>query len=279
MTTDSAERRSVEADGQSIDEAIERALRQLGVARDKVDIEILSHTSRGLFGLGRRRATIRATLRRPLAVGSTADKADARPAPAGNRAAVPTIERIAAGAENARLRSPAETVGDAAESVPAAVLSRACSVLAEIVRLTGSEAGVEVAHDPDGVRLVIGGDTGGILIGRRGQTLDALEYLLNRIMGQADASSPPLTVDLQGYRLRRRQTLGALAQRAASRALASGRPVALNPMSPRDRRIVHIALRHAGGLTTRSAGTGFYRRVIVAPSGNRRARTRPPHPS
>jgi len=279
MTNDSAEGQSVETDGQSIDDAIERALRQLGVARDKVDIEILSHTSRGLFGLGRRRATIRATLRRPLAVGSPADGSDARPAPIRNRAEVPAVERMAAGAESDSLDSRSDTAGAAAESVPAAVLSRACSVLAEIVRLTGSEASVDVAHDSAGVRLVIGGDEGGILIGRRGQTLDALEYLLNRIMAHADASCPPLTVDLEGYRLRRQQTLEALAQRAASRARASGRPVALNPMSPRDRRIVHITLRQAGALTTRSAGTGFYRRVIIAPSGNRRGRPRPPQPS
>jgi spoIIIJ-associated protein len=279
MTKDSAERQSVETDGQSIDDAIERALRQLGVTRDRVDIEILSHTSRGLFGLGRRRATIRATLRRPLALASSATTSAGHPGRAGNRAENPAFERTAAGAETNALNSRVEPAGNAAESISGAALSRACSVLAEIVRLTGSEASVEVAHDPTGVRLVIAGDSGGILIGRRGQTLDALEYLLNRIMAHADASSPPLTVDLQGYRLRRQQTLEALAQRAASRARASGRPVALNPMSPRDRRIVHMALREAAALTTRSAGTGFYRRVIVAPSGNRRGRPRPPQPS
>ena len=147
-----------------------------------------------------------------------------------------------------------------------AAIERGCSVLAEIVRLTGSEGGVEAAHDADGVRLVISGDPSGVLIGRRGQTLDALEYVVNRIIAREDESHGRLIVDLEDYRQRRRQALEALARRVAERARRRGKPVTLNPMSPRDRRIVHLALQGDPTLSTRSAGSGFYRKIVIFPA-------------
>lgn len=259
---------SVEAEGRSIDDAIERALQRLGVTRDKVDIEIVSNSPRGLFGLGGRRATVRATLRRPLALAAAQ--------PPSCRAAPSSAARVTAGVSSAALGAPfnvqerraAPTAGAGGGADSSS--DRARTVLAEIIRLTGSEGTVELADDPGGVRLVISGDSSGVLIGRHGQTLDALEYVLNRIIAHEDESSCRLIVDLQDYRLRRQQVLEDLAGRAAERARRRGKPVALDPMSPRDRRIVHLALRNDPALTTRSTGTGFYRKVIIVPGGDRR---------
>jgi spoIIIJ-associated protein len=152
-----------------------------------------------------------------------------------------------------------------------AIVERARAVLAEIVRLTGSSGGVDAVRESDCVRLVITGDPSGLLIGRRGQTLDALEYVLHRIVAHEDEASGRLIVDAGDYRLRRRQSLEQLTHQVAERARRIGKPLSLSPMSPRDRRIVHLALQDDPTLTTRSAGTGFYRKVVIVPAGARRS--------
>jgi len=297
---------SIEAEGHSIDDAIDRALQRLGVSRDKVDIEIVSNASRGLFGLGGRRAKVRATVRRPLAVGAATAPAHA-PAAAPPRAvsaapvatdepaaaprpAAPRSESPRQRSERAPARRAAEPprqapeprrrpVESTAATPPAplnqASIDRARSVLSEIIRLIGSEAGVDVARDDEDVRLVISGDPSGLLIGRRGQTLDALEYVLHRIMAHDDGGGVHLVVDAENYRLRRREALEQLARRTAERARRNGKPLTLSPMNPRDRRIVHLALQDDPSFTTRSAGTGFYRKVVIVPAGARRGRERP----
>jgi spoIIIJ-associated protein len=153
-----------------------------------------------------------------------------------------------------------------------ATVERARTALQEVVRLTGVEVHVTVAQDADAVRLVIEGDPSGLLIGRRGQTLDAIEYLVNRIAGQEEDSGSHLVVDSQDYRARRRQSLEDMAHRLAERARQRGKPVTLNPMSPRDRRIVHLALEGDPTLSTRSAGTGYYRKLVIVPEAARRSR-------
>lgn len=318
----------VEAEGQTIDDAIERALQLLGVSRDKADIEIVANAARGLFGFGGRRAKVRATLRRPMtfAAGSDSEAAStpaatsrrapaessatpaARPHHAPSPPRVPEAPRRAAEPPRREPpRRPAETRHKASErrrgapersgpapepspraphpDVPSIPLSDAAveharTVLAEIVRLSGSEASVEVTREPESVRLVITGDPSGLLIGRRGQTLDALEYVLHRIMPQEDEGSGRLVVDTESYRLRRQQSLEELARHVAERARRSGKPLSLSPMSPRDRRIVHLALQDDPTLTTRSAGTGFFRKVVIVPAGARRGgRSRQPEPT
>lgn len=303
-----------EAEGTSIDEAIERALRDLGVGRDKVDIEIISNSTRGFFGLGGRRAKVRATLRRPLAIGAEPSAAPGTPAAASKPAAAPATAAVPSGAPRTR-RPEARTEGrerrsddrnrerrpprqaerprrdaapgrtpeprpagpprerpqrPAAAPLDAAAIERGRTVLAEIARLIGSSASVDVAQDGETTRLVLCGDSSGTLIGRRGQTLDALEYVLNRILAHEDESIGRLVVDLEDYRLRRQRSLEAMAHRVAERARKRGKAVTLNPMSPRDRRIVHLTLQDDPTLTTRSAGSGFYRKVVIVPRDARR---------
>lgn len=230
----------VEAEGNSIDEAIERALAQLGVPRERAEIEILTNTARGFLGLGGRKAKVRATLRSGLSL-----------SPEG-----------AAEPETAAPAVPASQEGPAPE---AGELASVGAILAEIVRRMGFEARVETAADG---RLVICGDSSGIVIGRRGQTLDALEYVMNRIASRGDEQGGRIVVDSEDYRERRRQSLEAMARRLAESARRRGKPVTLSPMSPRDRRIVHLALQGDPSLTTRSTGEGYFRRLVIVPSGS-----------
>ena len=123
----------------------------------------------------------------------------------------------------------------------------------------------------DEVVLEIGGDTSGVLIGRRGQMLDALEYVVNRIVMRDDEGATRYVVDSQGYRARRTAALEEMARRMADEARHRARPVTLNPMSPRDRRIVHLVLQDDASLTTRSVGQGYYRKLVIIPEGVRRS--------
>ncbi len=126
-------------------------------------------------------------------------------------------------------------------------------------------------EDPGTIVLDVNGDSGGLLIGRRGQTLDALEYLVNRMVARdADATAARVMIDVEHYRDRRREYLTALAHRLADKAKQTRRAVALNPMSPRDRRTVHIALKDEAAVTTRSHGDGHYRKLLIVPSDGRR---------
>lgn len=273
----------VEAEGQSIDDAIERALRQLGVERDRVEIEIVENASRGIFGIGGRKAKVRATLRTPLNLEpeaaekltpqAHAPRQERRSKPESS-APAPAMPEPCVQPPPSRSTSPADrpvTPKAAATMMDGAALDQAEKTLGEVIRLIGTEGHVEVVQDDDGPRLLIVGDTSGVLIGRRGQTLDALEYFINRTVAREEESAVHLVVDSQDYRARRRDALVDLARRLGERARRRGKTVSLNPMSPRDRRIVHLALQDDPSLTTRSSGRGYFRKLLIIPGGERRA--------
>jgi spoIIIJ-associated protein len=130
--------------------------------------------------------------------------------------------------------------------------------------------------DPGSIVLEIAGDSSGLLIGRRGATLDALEYLVNRIVSRDEVVAGRITIDVEHYRQRRQEYLDSLARRLADKAKQTGRVVTLNPMSPRDRRIVHLSLQNDGQVTTRSQGDGYYRRVLILPAGRSNRAPRSP---
>jgi spoIIIJ-associated protein len=234
----------VEAEGNSIDEAIENALKMLGVTRDRVEIEILSNSARGLFGIGGRKARVRAALRAPIDTERLL-RQDEEPAPAAQQ-------------EETVSTQPLKQSGTAAE--------QAAQVLRGILNLMDVPADVGLREEDDHILLEIQGDSSGVLIGRRGQMLDALEYFLNRVVAR-EGGATRVVVDSQNYRTRRRQSLEELARRMGEQAKKRRKTVALDPMSPRDRRIVHMVLQEDPSLSTRSSGKGYFRKLIIIPAG------------
>src|ERR1700675_917472 len=198
---------SVEADGSSIDAAIESALKLLGATRDRVEIEILNNAVRGLFGIGSRKARVRATLRPPIDVD--------RPAPIEPVRREPRREPAG--------KQPAPTRELTADDQHAT--ERAHRVLEEILRHLEVHAAVNVRPDDDHVMFDLTGDSSGVLIGRRGQMLDALEYLLNRIAARDEGGSTRIVVDSENYRARRRAALEELARRMGEQAKKKRKPV------------------------------------------------------
>jgi spoIIIJ-associated protein len=150
----------------------------------------------------------------------------------------------------------------------------ASAILRRILELMGEKTEIETVGDaePGTVELNIKGDGSGILIGRHGQTLDALEYLVNRMLARKVKDNVPIALDSESYRARRRRQLHRMALSKGEEAKREHTLVTLDPMPPRDRRIIHLALKDDPMIMTRSAGDGFLRAVEIAPVDSRRER-------
>ena len=148
---------------------------------------------------------------------------------------------------------------------------RARQILGDIVERMGIEAEIDVHDEADRYRLEIKCDEAEVVVGRRGQVLDALQHLVGKILfrgrglGEGGAPVKPIVVDADGYRERHADKLRALALRMAEKAIESQKPIAVDPMSPHDRRIMHMALADRPGVTTRSEGEGDDRHMLIVP--------------
>jgi spoIIIJ-associated protein len=152
-------------------------------------------------------------------------------------------------------------------------VQEASTLLAEILERMNEKSEIRRGEgDRESLELEIKGDGSGILIGRHGQTLDALEYLLNRIVARRIKDAMPIQLDTESYRARRRQQLHRMALSMGERAKREHEAMKLDPMPPRDRRIVHLALKDDPMITTRSAGEGFLRTVEIVPVDGQRER-------
>lgn len=236
----------VETEGATIDEAIENALKILGVERDKVTVDILAQGSRGILGIGAKKARVRASLRRVL-----------------------TAEQ-----QGPEVRPPREE--EISRDEIAAVGQKGKEVLAEILRLMGIKATIEVklAETGEEVLLTVYGENGGLLIGRRGQTLEALQYLVTRAISERQSGEGlQLVVDTENYRERRRKLLEDMALRLGEKAKRERKAVTAGTLSAADRRIIHLALEDDPWLTTKSLGKGPYRRLLIIPEGDRKKKS------
>lgn len=292
-----SETRSVETTAQDIETAIEIGLERLGVARESVIVEILEEPSRGLLGLGARQARIRLTTAAPPRQEAPAPAPEAAPVeaellPDEEEEAVaewddeaeeeePALDHERAerhrSEKSARRRSSADT----GELSPAseddldedAIIGRATlqellekmDVSADVIVYRAKAETGEVAP----WILQIQGDDLGTLIGRRGETLAALQYITRLIVSRELQRRANLVLDVEGYKSRREKMLRRLADRMAKQAVETKRTVSLEPMSPYERRIVHLQLRDHDDVTTQSVGEGDSRKVTIIPNDRR----------
>jgi spoIIIJ-associated protein len=200
-----------------------------------------------------------------------------QPKPRPEPAAVVETEVSVTAVEFERTGAPEEFGGaeedDARVSANAEEQAReAAALLARILELMGERAEIELVRDsdPDALELNVKGDGSGLLIGRHGQTLDALEYLVNRVLARKIKDAAPISIDTESYRARRRQQLHRMALSKGEQAKREHVAVTLEPMPPRDRRIIHLALKDDPLITTRSSGEGFLRSIQIVPVDERR---------
>jgi spoIIIJ-associated protein len=293
---------SIEISATSVDEAVSQALERLGAQEDGVTIEVLSTPRSGVLGIGARPARVRVTRRAQEAAHSgvtsppPAPPPRPRSAPPPRRAPVPppspAVTRPAPSLETRSLPKappPPQDEESSAEEVPPAddrratvevkaQMAEATTLLGRILELMGEQAVIETVRDddPELLELNIKGDGSGLLIGRHGQTLDALEYMVNRVVARRFKEAAPISIDTESYRARRRAQLHRLALAKGEEAKREHIAVTLEPMPPRDRRIVHMALKDDPLITTRSEGDGFMRTVQIVPVDQRRDNAAPP---
>ena len=215
---------SLEVSGKTVEEAIERALQQLGLTRDQVEVTVLNKGKSGFWGMGAEEAVVKVT---PLVQAQQE----------GNTAAV-AKEALEELLKRMKLTAQVEIGSDTPET---------------------SES--EVAP----IALEVKGDDLGILIGRQGETLAALQYIVRLIVAHHEKARVPLTIDVEGYRQRRYRSLRELAVRLAQKAVSSGQSMTLEPMPADERRIVHLALSVNPDVVTQSSGEGEMRKVVIMP--------------
>jgi spoIIIJ-associated protein len=221
---------SVEANGKTVEEAIELVLKQLDARREEVEIEVLSQGKSGLFGIGGEPARVRGT----------------------------------ALAEGGGLVQAAKVIVD------------------NFLTTMGVDAVSTISKPPDDspdTQLIeITGDDSGLLIGRRGETLRSMQFMMNLLLSRnPDQAEGRIILDVEQYRHRRTQVLKGLALRIANRVAGTGRSFTLEPMNPAERRAIHIALADHPKVTTQSLGDGEDRKVTIMPrNGDNAARGQSP---
>ena len=270
--------KQVETEGETLDEAITKALNLLGVERDKVSLDILAEEKAGVLGFGHQNARVRATIREAVADAPEEGPVDAG-APAKEAEAAPAEEAAAAEdapgepASEEEIAEEADEAADAGERL-AEARKVGVEVLSEILRLMGVSAKVAVKPGNGSAEFVldIQGDSNALLIGRRGQTLEALQHIVSRIVAdKVGSGGPQPVVDAEDYRGRRVRSLEDMALRMGEKAKRSRKTQGIDALSARDRRVVHLALKDDPWITTKSLGQGAYRRLLIIPEGDRKA--------
>ena len=198
----------IETEGDTVEEAIEQALKELEVTREQVTIDLISEPTKGILNFGAKPAKVQVTIK--------------------------------------------QDVSSAPETI-----------LKEILNRMGIDAEVEERFVDGSIHLDISTDSPALLIGKHGQTLDAIERLLNCIVNKASLAKRRVFVDIEGYRERREERLIEMARQMAEQVKYRNREVVLAPMSARDRRIIHVALKEDDVVSTYSQGDGDMRRVVI----------------
>ncbi len=261
-----SKKHEIEVRGADVDKAIEAGLQKLGVNRSEVIIDVIDEGSRGLLGIGSREAVVRlVTLAVPEVVKTPTVKPEIKPKPVVKQSA-PKQETAVSDTPSSNGSEVEVTEADPEEKEVAqeiiATLLEKMNVDAELT------ASVSEPDDLTGYRVNvfdIEGEDLGMLIGQRGETLNALQYLSRLMVGNNLQRRASFVIDVEGYRRRRQQALARLAERMAKKVVTRRRPVSLEPMPPHERRIIHMTLRENDEVYTQSSGEGKRRKVRILP--------------
>lgn len=277
----------VEKWGTDVDTAVDLALDELKTTRDKVDIEILEEPSRGFFGIGSKLALVRVKMKEEPKK-SESKKAVQKKSEKNNRkSSIKDIDKtedkshftneilqddnkINDGVDNTKKEEKSQINKDTssldtilADKVPYPEENIAVPFLKDVTEKMGIELEFTPYKANDYLFIDISGKDTGTIIGKRGQTLDSIQYLTNLVLNKNKEEYQRVILDAENYRTKREKTLEQLAHRLAGKVIRTGRTQKLEPMNPYERKIIHTALQDDSRVTTRSEGKDPYRRVIV----------------
>jgi spoIIIJ-associated protein len=274
----SPRRTTLELIAPSIDEAIQNGLAELGLSRDEVDIEILDEGNRGLFGLGVRQARVRLTVKQlksdelalVQALHEIAATSDAEPEEYDEFDELDILDEIPTddleeGPIEGSIKSAQSLMDDLAFQVVHETVN-------ELLEKLGFSAEIEIRygetddkHPRPPILVDIHGEDLSMLIGKRAETMNALQYIAGLIASKELGRSITLVIDIEGYRERRYSQVRQIAKRMADQAIKTGRRQFLEPMPANERRIVHMELRDNPDVRTESTGEDPYRKVTIVP--------------
>jgi len=243
---------TLEAIGATVEDAISRGLEALNTTRDRVTIVVLDPGGKAAPGQRPREARVQLTLNEP----------EPRPEPEPPAAQPEPAPAVPAVSNEEVMRLAQQTLQELLDRL---------QVKASVTARWAEAADEQDEEDGPPLVLDIRGDDLGVLIGRRGETLGSLQYITRLIVSQKISGNVNLVVDVEGYKARREQQLRQLALRMAERVASTRKPIALEPMPPSERRIVHLTLRDHPIVTTESVGRDEDRKVTIILKSRRRA--------
>ena len=267
----------IEVTGKNEEEAISKALAQLGMDRDDVSVEVLERAKTGFLGIGSVPAKIRVSYEgpdeEPEEVPAPAPEPEKPAAPEKpERPAAPARESIKAEKPAAPAEKPAAPAGEAAAPVQAGddeIAAKITAFLSGLFTHMEVEAVPVITREGDTYSVVLQGEDLGCLIGRRGETLDAIQQLTGYAVNHGRSRRFRIHVDAENYRARREESLERLARKVAGKVVKYRRNVTLEAMNAYERHVIHTALQDYPGVTTYSTGTEPNRRTVVAYDPNK----------
>ncbi|HUG16422.1 MAG TPA: RNA-binding cell elongation regulator Jag/EloR [Thermomicrobiales bacterium] len=285
--------RSVEIQARSTDEAVRLALEQLGATRNEVEVQVLAETEDDIYGEGEVlvRVSVRGSVAPPRGdrgqarggqrgPGRDSHPRDSRPprqhvpgrpGSAPRRGPAPASQGVYRPPQVARPRQPSQASDEQTQAVEALAkevvrdLLTRMDVAADVMAVDNPSVMPVGNDDPLTVFIDIMGRDLGQLIGRRGENLSQLQYMVNLLVNKRNEEWVRVVVDVEGYRSQREESLIGLAERVARQVARNRRPIALDPMPPNERRIVHMTLKSLPDVRTESSGEGDLRRVTIFP--------------
>ena len=246
----------LEKSARTEDAAIAEALSELGMDRDDVSVEILERAKSGFLGIGASPARVRVSYECPDEEPVKAPApAKSEPKPRAEKKPAPEKKPAAAPAPAAKPADPNEP----------AVYGEIRAFLSGLLERMGVNADIEIGpRENGGVNVNLTGAAMGAIIGRRGETLDAIQHLTNYVVNKTNDKHLHISVDAEAYRAKREESLARLAEKMAEKAIKYKRSMALEPMNSYERHVIHTALQNYEGVTTSSTGVEPNRRVVVS---------------
>ena len=255
--------RSYEFQGKNVEGALQKASDELDIPAEKIKHEVVAYGSSGIFGLvGVKKAKIKVFVEKEKATSN------------GKKATGSQRSGHSEGIEEKERQRPAPVEPVLPDT---SMVEYGCQALQQIADSVTSGATVDGSVEGGRLFFEVTGGESGVLIGKRGQTLEAMQYLLEKMINKKGTNRVRVIVDVQGYLEKRKNNLQQMAKRMAEKALRTKKPVTIGQMNAHDRRIIHIHLKDEIGVRTQSLGEGYYRKLMIFPKKQARTKRRSPN--
>jgi len=244
----------LEFEGKDVEKASQKACEELKIPKEKLKYDVISYGATGIFGLvGIKKAKIRVTLPDLTPEDNTEKDLE------HNNKSKEHVTEVERSTEQVRLdHKTIASISDESVNLGKNILQR-------IIDLITIDAEISFEKKPDKILFYIKGGNAAILIGKQGQTLEAMQYLVEKIVNKHSEQRIRIQIDIEGYLEKRQNSLKRLAGGLAEKAKRSGKPITTGQMNAHDRRIVHLALRDDSGVRTQSVGDGFLKKLLIVP--------------